>query len=61
MLDVARESSACLSCGKTDKELPLVLLRYSSREIQICPQCLPILIHHPDRLAETLKGQAEKR
>ena len=45
----------CLNCGKTDEEKPLVMLRYKSMEIHICPQCLPILIHEPEKLDSTLE------
>ncbi len=29
---------------------------YQSKEIHICPQCLPVLIHKPEKLAEKLPG-----
>jgi hypothetical protein len=53
-------SRACLSCGRTEEEIPLVALRYTSREAHICPQCLPVLIHHTDRLTEQLLKLAER-
>ena len=44
----------CLSCGRSDLEIPLVNLRYSGDEAWICSQCLPTLIHHPHRLVDKL-------
>jgi hypothetical protein len=44
----------CLSCGRSDTEAPLLLLQLQSKRTFICPQCLPTLIHHPDRLTEKL-------
>ncbi len=44
----------CLSCGRSEDEFPVLVLRLSGREVHICPQCLPALIHHPDRLTEKL-------
>lgn len=44
----------CFSCGREEIEIPLVVLRYSSKEMHICPQCLPVLIHHFDQLVEKL-------
>lgn len=44
----------CLSCGRSDAEFPVIVLRLGGHEAHICPQCLPALIHHPDRLAEKL-------
>jgi hypothetical protein len=46
----------CLSCGRNEEDVPLVMLRFASNELNICPQCLPVLIHHPDRLAERLEA-----
>jgi hypothetical protein len=47
-------SETCLSCGQTDDGMPLVALRYAGGQTWICPQCLPILIHHQDQLTEKL-------
>jgi len=47
---------SCLSCGRTENEIPLVTLTYSSHPAFICSYCLPLLIHHPDQLIGKLKG-----
>lgn len=44
----------CLNCGKSETEIPLVNLTYSGKPSWICPQCLPVLIHHIDQLNEKL-------
>lgn len=46
----------CLNCSKSESEIPLVVLSYKGKRNWICSQCLPILIHHPDELAEKLGG-----
>ena len=43
---------ACLSCERTD--VPLVLLTYRGTVKYICPECLPTLIHHSEKLAAKL-------
>jgi hypothetical protein len=40
----------CLSCERTSEQVPLLRLKYVEHEHWICPQCLPILIHKPERL-----------
>jgi hypothetical protein len=50
------QSSTCLNCGSSDVERPLIPLKFQGREIHICPQCLPILIHKPYQLADKLPG-----
>ena len=44
----------CIRCEKTDLEIPLLQMWYQGREIFICPQCLPVLIHKPSQLADKL-------
>ena len=44
----------CLSCGRPESAIPLVTLRYNGSQAWICSQCLPVLIHHPERLADKL-------
>ena len=46
----------CLNCNRSEIQVPLVSLRYTAKPFWICPGCLPILIHHPERLAGKLEG-----
>lgn len=46
----------CLNCERPETATPLVALRYAGGEAWICSQCLPILIHQPQRLVGKLAG-----
>ncbi len=46
----------CLNCNRPETERPLVSLRYRGKPAWICTQCLPILIHHPQRLSGKLEN-----
>lgn len=46
----------CLNCGASEEERPLLSLKFQQKEFYICPQCLPILIHEPNKLVEKLPG-----
>ena len=46
----------CLSCNRSENEIPLVTLTYSSKPAYICSHCLPLLIHHPEQLIGRLEG-----
>jgi hypothetical protein len=46
----------CLSCGRSDNDVPLVTLSYTGASLWICPQCLPALIHHPAKLTGKIPG-----
>jgi len=44
----------CFSCSRTESEVPLVILQFNKRKMHICPQCLPVLIHHPEKIEEKI-------
>lgn len=44
----------CLNCQRPESLVPLVSLRYQGSSAWICSQCLPVLIHDPQRLAGKL-------
>jgi hypothetical protein len=48
------QPASCLNCGRAETEFPVIVLRLAGQEHYICPQCLPALIHHPDRLTDRL-------
>jgi hypothetical protein len=47
-------NSTCLNCGSSEMERPLITLKFQGKELHICPQCLPTLIHKPYQLADKL-------
>jgi hypothetical protein len=47
-------NSTCLNCGSSEEERPLLTIKFQGKELYICPQCLPILIHKPYQLAAKL-------
>ena len=51
----------CLACGRDEHETPLVLLAHRGSRTWICPQHLPVLIHHPEKLVGTLPGAEQLR
>jgi hypothetical protein len=46
----------CLSCDRSETDVPLVTLSYREETLFICPQCLPVLIHKPQNLVGKLEG-----
>lgn len=46
----------CLVCNRTNDEIPLITLEYQDSHYYICPQHIPILIHHPEELTGKLPG-----
>ncbi len=50
------ERVACINCGRNEDEVPLVSLRYRGRPFWACTQCMPIVIHHTEQIAEKLSA-----
>ncbi len=57
-MEESKTTQQCLNCERSENETPLVALRYRGAPLAICPQCLPVLIHQPEKLAEKLKRAA---
>lgn len=57
--------SSCISCGRTQQEVPLTDWRFQDGKFSVCPECLPMLIHHREqaiarwRLQTRQKGEAD--
>jgi hypothetical protein len=49
-------NSTCLNCGVSEQERPLLSLKFQGKELYICPQCMPTLIHKSHQLAEKIPG-----
>jgi hypothetical protein len=49
------EAVHCVNCGRSDAEVPLVVLRYAGDPQWICSSCLPVLIHRADQLVGKLR------
>ncbi len=41
----------CISCNRDETLIPLVSITFAQQSTWICTQCLPTLIHDPQRLA----------
>jgi len=55
-MTVTSPSYFCLNCERPETATPLVALRYNGGQAWICSQCLPVLIHQPQRLIGRLVG-----
>ena len=46
----------CLYCEQISDDVPLVALQYKEKQIWICTQHLPLMIHNPQKLVDKLPG-----
>lgn len=46
----------CLNCERAEEQIPLLTLHFRGETIYLCPQCLPALIHKPEKMAARLPG-----
>ena len=44
------ELNKCINCEKQEDVAPLVSITFATKPAWICTQCLPTLIHNPDKL-----------
>ncbi|MEN8192882.1 MAG: hypothetical protein ABFS12_08700 [Bacteroidota bacterium] len=48
----------CISCNRDENIVPLVAITYSQTSTWICTQCLPTLIHDPQKLEDKFKDMS---
>jgi hypothetical protein len=46
----------CINCHRTEEQIPLLALQFRQEQVHLCPQCLPVLIHKPEKLSAVLPG-----
>ncbi len=51
-----QNKKVCLSCDRTNEQIPLIMLTFKSDAKYICAQCFPVLIHKIQLLADKLPG-----
>lgn len=51
-----KSGKQCLHCEQSEYDTPLLHLHYDGSEQWICSQCLPTLIHAPQKMAGKLKN-----
>ena len=39
----------CVGCSRGEDEVPLTEWRYQGDRFAVCPECLPLLIHHREQ------------
>lgn len=49
-------STKCFYCEITSDEVPLFKLTYQEKDLYVCPQHVPLLIHDPSKLTGKLEG-----
>ena len=50
----------CISCNRSEANIPLVSIRFSEIPSWICTQCLPTLIHRPEKLKSKFSNMETK-
>ena len=51
-----QEMKTCLNCKRSEEVTPLLLVTFKGEATHICAQCLPMLIHKTQLLADKLPG-----
>ncbi len=55
-MDSNSSTQKCINCERTEHQVPLVNIRFAENPTWICTQCLPTLIHEPQRLVNKFKN-----
>jgi len=50
--------NTCINCERPENVVPLVSITFATNASWICTQCLPTLIHNPDKLTEKFQNMS---
>ncbi len=54
-----KKELGCLVCNRTENETPLIMMTYKGKDLRICSQHIPVLIHNPEQLVGKIDGAEE--
>jgi len=49
-------NQTCIVCEKNQNEVPIVQMIFKGKQLGICPQHLPVIIHDPQKLVGKIDG-----
>jgi len=53
---MGNNKNTCIVCKKNEDEIPLIIMKYKGKELRVCPQHIPVLIHDPQKLVGMVEG-----
>jgi hypothetical protein len=53
-----KDLNVCISCNRPEDVVPLVSITFAKNATWICTQCLPTLIHDPQKLVGKFENMA---
>jgi len=51
-----KDHTSCIFCGRSQTQVPILVVYYGDQSAGICPEHLPVLIHQPQKLEGKLPG-----
>jgi hypothetical protein len=55
-MNTSNPSVICVNCGRSEAEIPVLQFHFKGQARGICSNCLPVLLHKPERLVGRLPG-----
>ncbi len=49
----------CVVCDLSEEVTPLITMHYKKKKLHLCTSHLPLVIHEPDKITETLDKAVE--
>jgi len=57
-MTAAAATPRCLNCERDQTASPLMVWRYPGKDLWVCPECLPALIHHRQEFLDKARPPA---
>jgi hypothetical protein len=53
---MSKSDTTCINCDRTEAQAPLSTWSFQGRQLRVCPECMPVFIHHRDTLMAKLSA-----
>lgn len=53
---MSNSEATCINCERTEAQAPLSTWSFQGRQLRVCPECMPVFIHHRDTLMTKLSA-----
>jgi len=56
---MSNSDHVCFNCQRSEMEIPVLAWRYQGQMVWVCSECMPLLIHKWQQVAEKMQQPKE--
>ncbi len=57
---MSNSEHVCFNCQRSEMEIPVLAWRYQGQMVWVCSECMPLLIHKWQQVAEKMQSHPKE-